>query len=856
MKKIKFFALWALLLTPPLLLSGCGDDATDDPTPGKTPVLTIKDNALGVINVEAAGQTVTLNYEVADAVEGKLAVAKSDKEWIHDFDCETFGQITFVADENVGEELTRSATVTISYPGAESVAVEVAQNERAISIEVTEVTVASIKAKLETDDPAQTFLFNLVKKSDYDAIGSPEKFLEKELKALEEEALDSDGWFTSLEEYLDFLLSDWNPEGQNLNRDELEINTEYYIYAYGIDVKGEITTPLVRRLVKTNDLKEINFNLTVEDEGQTTATLKGNPDEKFTYYYLGYTSKTEYEDSFKGDDQQVIDNALGSIRMGIGNDGSKLPDVASVRMGEGSLEVEGLLPDTEYYALAFGIDNSVSACTKLTKTPFKTDAVAITDDCKFEVSVLDVNSILMNIAVKPSKATTRYFATVKATDEVKNMTPAQVADAEIAFQNGFTPPVDWSTDPRVFTGDQTLHSRRNLGVTIIKPETDYTVYVFGVSAEGVRTTEVATATTRTTAVVPSSMTLEVKDVKPGSETDPNDFFGGKLYYFQYGVKPSIDTEYYYTGIVKKSTYETFADDEAFMKDVVGQAGELIMMNCFMGENNAGLVSTPTPFKGSAEYSGTAIAAGEQYYIFAFGYMGAPTTALFKVDATAAGDGGSGGSNVTVSGAAQVTAIAGKGDRWDGAGATIGSGSGGSTKNPDGTFTPGSGQEIQANISGLITGWIHHIIYDPALVSEDNPDGILKEWWEPEYPQPNPEDPNAPAEESNEVDLGTPGLHVETLEGSPLPFDARQQGSTLRVTSNTLAARLHGTRQALEALREQGVEQIQFVTTLKTTTLSVEDLLAEGGSWFALEHDGLVSRRLSAAQAESLKCWRR
>ena len=212
-----------------------------------------------------------------------------------------------------------------------------------------------------------------------------------------------------------------------------------------------------------------------------------------------------------------------------------------------------------------------------------------------------------------------------------------------------------------------------------------------------------------------------------------------------------------------------------------------------------------------------------------------------------------GSNVTVSGAAQVTAIAGKGDRWDGAGATIGSGSGGSTKNPDGTFTPGSGQEIQANISGLITGWIHHIIYDPALVSEDNPDGILKEWWEPERPQPNPEDPNAPAEESNEVSLGTPGLHVETLEGDLLPFNARQQGSTLRVTTDNLAARLHGTRQALEALREQGVEQIQFVTSFKTTTLSVEELLAEGGSWFALEHNGLVSRRLSAAQAESLKC---
>ena len=206
-----------------------------------------------------------------------------------------------------------------------------------------------------------------------------------------------------------------------------------------------------------------------------------------------------------------------------------------------------------------------------------------------------------------------------------------------------------------------------------------------------------------------------------------------------------------------------------------------------------------------------------------------------------------GSKVTVSGAAQVTAIAGK-PGWSGngygAGATIGDGSKRTYEN--GVYTYSDGKEIQADIKGLTTGWIHHIIYNLD-------DSLKREWWEPERPQPKPEDPNAPAEESNEVDLGTPGLHVETLEGVLLPFNAQQQGSTLRVTSNTLAARLHGTRQALEALREQGVEQIQFVTSLKTTTLSVEELLAEGGSWFALEHDGLGSRRLSAAQAESLKC---
>ena len=203
--------------------------------------------------------------------------------------------------------------------------------------------------------------------------------------------------------------------------------------------------------------------------------------------------------------------------------------------------------------------------------------------------------------------------------------------------------------------------------------------------------------------------------------------------------------------------------------------------------------------------------------------------------TAAGIGGGregGGSKVTVSGAAQVTTTAGKSDvlyGLYGAGATIGSG---------GSRTPGGelvdGKEIQADISHLDPGYIHHILY--------NRDGttIKREWWEPVR---------------TPLDGKSLDLHVETLKGAPLPFNIRQQGSTLRVTTDNLSARLHGTRQALETLQEQGVEQIQFVTTLKTTTLSVAELLAEGGSWFALEHDGLGSRRLSAAQAESLKCWR-
>ncbi len=251
----------------------------------------------------------------------------------------------------------------------------------------------------------------------------------------------------------------------------------------------------------------------------------------------------------------------------------------------------------------------------------------------------------------------------------------------------------------------------------------------------------------------------------------------------------------------------------------------------------GTVNATGGYGGGAAGIGGAFANGENITITGGTVNAAGSYFDHGMGAGIGGGGNSSGSKVTVSGAAQVTATAtGSGPDWSGVGtgATIGNGG---SKTPDG---PVDGKEIQADISGLTTGYIHHIIYNPDLDLDGKPDGILKEWWEFALPKPIPD--------GESLDL-----HVETLKGAPLLFNTRQQGSTLRVTTDNLSARLHGTRQALETLQEQGVEQIQFVTTLKTTTLSVEDLLTEGGSWFALEHDGLGSRRLSAAQAESLKC---
>lgn len=508
-----------------------------------------------------------------------------------------------------------------------------------ISIDVTQLNVSSVKATFKASDPTQTFLFGLVSKEKFDEAGGDSGFLEQEMARLTEEA--DEWWFDSLSGYLDFLLSDWNPDDQKLSRDNLTPDTDYYLYAYGINVSGELTTGLVKQPVHTPGYLDVDFNLNVIDITSTTATLTAKPDNQSIHYYLGFITKAEFENEFNGDQEYVVNNALASIRMAIGNDGSLLGEMASVRKGDGSLQLGRLTPDMEYYAIAFGIDESVSASTTLAKIPFRTAPVEITDDCTFDLSVASVEPMFINLTIKPSDPATRYFVTIRKTADTSALTPSQVADNEIAFQNGFQPPVDWSTDPRVFTGDRTLNSRKDLGVTIIMPSTEYTAYVFGVSDEGVRTTAVATVKATTPAPEASSMTLTISGITAGGESDPNDWsgWGGKICYFSYSVTPSADNQYYFTGVVSKADYEKFASDADFMADVIRTAGETIMMNCYMGADNSALTSFPAPFKTTADYKGASIVNGKDYYLFAFGYAGIATTPLFKEEAKA--DDGSG-----------------------------------------------------------------------------------------------------------------------------------------------------------------------------------------------------------------------
>lgn len=88
----------------------------------RVPVITVDKTT---VSAKPEGDIVTLTYSIKYPATGATIAAASTKTWVNNFDYSVAGEISFMVDANEGE--ARTATVTLSYPGADPVAVTVSQ---------------------------------------------------------------------------------------------------------------------------------------------------------------------------------------------------------------------------------------------------------------------------------------------------------------------------------------------------------------------------------------------------------------------------------------------------------------------------------------------------------------------------------------------------------------------------------------------------------------------------------------------------------------------------------------------------------------------------------------------------------
>lgn len=196
-----------------------------------------------------------------------------------------------------------------------------------------------------------------------------------------------------------------------------------------------------------------------------------------------------------------------------------------------------------------------------------------------------------------------------------------------------------------------------------------------------------------------------------------------------------------------------------------------------------------------------------------------------------------GNNITISEDAHVKVQGGIGGYNAGAGAAIGNG---------GKFNS-AGTEVEPNTDELTpNGKIEY--YAPgANMENDNPIKTVigtyvppQDEEKPPVDEEKPDRPSQPSGESaDEEACYAPLYRVINQDGKDIPHQAERKDGVLTLTVDVDFASLTGSLGGINALKEQGIDTIVFVTNGVSSTFALADLLAQGstGDSYTLNHNG-------------------
>ena len=214
--------------------------------------------------------------------------------------------------------------------------------------------------------------------------------------------------------------------------------------------------------------------------------------------------------------------------------------------------------------------------------------------------------------------------------------------------------------------------------------------------------------------------------------------------------------------------------------------------------------------------------------------GGEVTAIGGLGGAGIGGGGFGrtGSDITISGDAQVKVKGGPYEYYNKVkeGAAIGNGGDRNSK----------GSEVEPDTSGLtVDGKIEY--YEPNDdIDTAQPSKTTIGTLPSARPTPKPEQPTEPeAEAAPAPSESAPLYRVTDKDGKDIAYKYEKANSVLTVTVEADYAVLTGSLSGINTLSQQGIEELVFVTNGATSTYKLAELLDMGSlsDSYALTHDG-------------------
>lgn len=377
-----------------LLFAGCKEE---NPAV-EPPVITLGSESS--LSFPAAGGQGEIIYSVANPAEGIVLEANTDADWIEPI---SVGESTvaFEVVENAAEDV-RSADIVLTYGDAEPVKVNVSQASAvytSFQINVDKLIPSTVTLSCMPSDPTATFVFAVMKKSEFDEYGSDQAVIDSDVEYVKN-----------------------NPDRLRtapIDKEEFSLyiqGASYVVYAFGLTAEGKVTS---------KELTKVSF-----DAPQRPSITLGSIDlipvegGKVT---VSYSVENPIEgESIKVDAGRDVD-WIHDIQVS-DNEISFVADANSAAEPESD-------PRTGYITVSYPEAYNASATFKQA-SPAKPKPT-------FSVKVTKLWSNQIVYTVTPSDLSYTYVAETMNAEKAGDMTDAELVAADI---KSFTAP-DWYGNP-------------------------------------------------------------------------------------------------------------------------------------------------------------------------------------------------------------------------------------------------------------------------------------------------------------------------------------------------------------------------------------------------------------------------
>lgn len=503
--------------------------------------------------------------------------------------------------------------------------------EASITIKVTQLSTTDAQVTFTPSDAAIKYHINLREKTDFEQKGGAEGIVQwhiDDCKSLADWYADGTTW----QEMMGYAM---NKEGEisqsarGIICEPLTANTEYVVYAFGMDKDGNITIPLATEEFTTESAAKSDntFDITLltikkSMEGRMDVTVKVTPSNADTYV-------ARCVPKIEADKYDLTDPTSSSYKNFVKEHVMYGIQADWLKSGENEFTFENRVLDSEYYIVAIGVDNNNATTTSMTTLQFKCEQYPAIKMQTITVEVDNITPMNAHFKITPSDEEMLYYIDVAPTDLVKEKGGVDAIPEKFI--------IDWwkyiasmyeNTEWTEFIPMQTRKgSLDEMAAKLIEDgvlsnlywNMDWTLYAVGFDLDGNVISNIATFEFTTPDTEKSDLEFDFAVI---SLEDNEKLSTDKTVYFdvQIDVKPSRDGEKFRAGSCKTIILDQYNGKEDgelnFIKDQFYNGNMSVEFDQYVRLKFEGLRAYA--FEGDLQ----------EYYVVAMGWNEGPTTDIY------------------------------------------------------------------------------------------------------------------------------------------------------------------------------------------------------------------------------------